>query len=155
MAVRILIADDDERWRRIVGDYLRNEGFAIVDASDGAEALALLRSSNDIALVVLDIMMPKVDGVTACKMIRTFSQVPILMVTARTDEESELLGFVCGADEFISKPLKLPVFIARIKALLKRAGEPTDRLRIGVLEISPGAHLVWVAGEEVRLTPRE
>jgi DNA-binding response OmpR family regulator len=110
---------------------------------------------NDIDLVILDIMMPNVDGIEACKAIREFSAVPILMVTARSDEESELLGFDCGADEYISKPLKFPVFIARTKALLKRTGVQPGVIEIAGIRIDPNAHTVKVEGKEVVLTPRE
>ena len=119
--VKILIADDEERWRRLVGDFLRNEGFKTVEAANGQEAVELIRQDGDISLAILDIMMPVMDGIQACQTIRGFSQIPIIMLTAKSDEDSEVMGFVCGADEYISKPVKFPVFIARVKALLKRS----------------------------------
>ncbi len=155
MSVKILIADDEERWRRLVGDFLRNEGFKVVETADGRQAVELLRHEDDIGLVILDIMMPVMDGVAACQAIREFSSVPIIMVTAKTDEDSEVLGFVCGADEYISKPLKFPVFIARIKALLKRSGTNSDVVEAGPIVIDPSAHTVTVDGEQISLTPRE
>ncbi len=155
MSVRILVADDDARWRRIVGDFLRNEGYLVSEASDGVEAIEAVRRDSDIDLVILDIMMPNVDGVEACKEIRAFSSVPILMVTARSDEESEVMGFVCGADEYISKPIRFPIFIARIKALLKRTGAGSGPIKAAGIEIHPEARTVHVGGEEISLTPRE
>lgn len=155
MSVKILIADDEERWRRLVGDFLRNEGFKVVEAANGRQAVELLKQEDDIGLVILDIMMPVMDGVAACQAIREFSTVPVIMVTARTDEDSEVLGFVCGADEYISKPLKFPVFIARIKALLKRSGTSSSVVEAAGITIDPAAHTVTVDGEQINLTPRE
>jgi DNA-binding response OmpR family regulator len=155
MNVKILVADDEERWRRLVGDFLRNEGFKVVEAADGRQAVELLRREEDIGLVILDIMMPVMDGVAACQAIREFSTVPVIMVTAKTDEDSEVLGFVCGADEYISKPLKFPVFIARIKALLKRSGAGSGVLEVGGIVIDPAGHTVTVNGQPISLTPRE
>ena len=100
--VKILIADDEERWRRLVGDFLRNEGFKTVEAANGQEAVELIRQDGDISLAILDIMMPVMDGIQACQTIRGFSQIPIIMLTAKSDEDSEVMGFVCGADEYIS-----------------------------------------------------
>lgn len=155
MSVKILIADDEERWRRLVGDFLRNEGFKVVEAANGRQAVEYLKQEDDIGLVILDIMMPVMDGVAACQAIREFSSVPVIMLTARTDEDSELLGFVCGADEYISKPLKFPVFIARIKALLKRSGTGSSVVEAAGITIDPAAHTVTVDGEQINLTPRE
>jgi DNA-binding response OmpR family regulator len=155
MNVKILVADDEERWRRLVGDFLRNEGFKVVEAADGRQAVELLHREEDIGLVILDIMMPVMDGVAACQAIREFSTVPVIMVTAKTDEDSEVLGFVCGADEYISKPLKFPVFIARIKALLKRSGAGSGVIEVGGITIDPAGHTVTVNGQPISLTPRE
>ena len=153
--VKILIADDEERWRRLVGDFLRNEGYSVVEASNGLEAVALLRMEGDIQLVILDIMMPGMDGVEACKTIREFSRVPIIMLTAKDDEESEVLGFTCGADEYIAKPIKFPVFMARVQALLKRSGSMHDTVDVAGISIDPEARTVTVDGEPISLTPRE
>ena len=153
--VKILIADDEERWRRLVGDYLRNEGYAVIEAANGAEAVDMVRRAGDVDLVILDIMMPVMDGVQACQNIRSFSQVPIIMLTAKSDEDSEVLGFVCGADEYISKPVKFPVFIARVKALLKRSVSVRSTVEVAGICIDPDAHTVTVDGREIALTPRE
>ena len=155
MNIKILIADDEERWRRIAGDFLRNEGYKVLEVENGLQAVETLKREDDISLVILDIMMPVMDGVAACQAIREFSNVPIIIVTARSDEESEVLGFVCGADEYISKPLRFPVFIARIKALIKRSGTARSTVEAGAIVIDPDAHTVMVDGQEVILTPRE
>lgn len=153
--VKILIADDEERWRRLVGDFLRNEGYKVIEATNGQEAVALVKNNSDISLAILDIMMPLMDGTEACREIRTFSQLPIIMLTAKNDEDSEVLGFVCGADEYISKPIKFPVFIARVKALLKRSVSVHSTVEAAGIRIDPDAHTVTVDGSEIALTPRE
>lgn len=155
MGVKILIADDEERWRRIVADFLRNEGYSVINAENGREAVTIVRQEPGIDLVILDIMMPVMDGVAACQAIREFSDVPILIVTAKSDEESEVLGFVCGADEYISKPLKFPIFMARVRALLKRSGAGKGKIEVNGIEIDPDAHTVKIDGTEINLTPRE
>ena len=153
--VKILIADDEERWRRLVGDFLRNEGYKVVEAADGQEAVELIKNDSDISMAILDIMMPVMDGVQACQSIRGFSQLPIIMLTAKNDEDSEVMGFVCGADEYISKPVKFPVFIARVKALLKRSVSVRSTVEVAGICIDPDAHTVTINGEELSLTPRE
>lgn len=155
MGVKILIADDEERWRRIVADFLRNEGYSVINAENGREAVNIVRQETGIDLVILDIMMPVMDGVEACQAIREFSDVPILIVTAKSDEESEVLGFVCGADEYISKPLKFPIFMARVRALLKRSGAGKGKLSVSGIDIDPDAHTVKIDEQELNLTPRE
>ena len=153
--VKILIADDEERWRRLVGDFLRSEGYITVEVANGQEAVDLVRLDSDISLIILDIMMPVMDGTEACKTIRSFSDVPIIMLTAKSDEDSEVLGFVCGADEYISKPVKFPIFMARVKALLKRSASLRNTVEVSGICIDPDAHTVTVDGSEVFLTPRE
>lgn len=153
--VKILIADDEERWRRLVGDFLRNEGYKVIEASDGQEAVDLVKNDSDICMAILDIMMPVMDGTQACQTIRSFSQLPIIMLTAKNDEDSEVMGFVCGADEYISKPVKFPVFIARVKALLKRSVSVRSTVEVAGICIDPDAHTVTIDGKEIALTPRE
>ena len=106
-------------------------------------------------MAILDIMMPVMDGIQACQTIRSFSQIPIIMLTAKSDENSEVMGFVCGADEYISKPIKFPIFIARVKALLKRSVALRSQVEVAGICIDPDAHTVTVDGQEVSLTPRE
>lgn len=153
--VKILIADDEDRWRRLVGDFLRNEGYQIIEAANGQEAVDLIRSDGDISLAILDIMMPVMDGIRACQIIREFTQLPIIMLTAKNDEDSEVMGFVCGADEYIAKPIKFPVFMARVRALLKRSVSIRSTVEIAGICIDPDAHTVTVDGKEIALTPRE
>ena len=153
--VKILIADDEERWRRLVGDFLRNEGYQIIEAANGQEAVDLIRSDGDISLAILDIMMPVMDGIRACQIIREFTQLPIIMLTAKNDEDSEVMGCVCGADEYIAKPIKFPVFMARVRALLKRSVSIRSTVEIAGICIDPDAHTVTVDGKEIALTPRE
>lgn len=153
--VKILVADDEERWRRLVGDFLRNEGYKTVEAANGQEAVDLIRQDSDISMAILDIMMPVMDGTQACKAIREFSDLPIIMLTAKGDEESEVMGFVCGADEYISKPVKFPVFTARVRALLKRSVSMRSQVEVAGICIDPDAHTVTIDGQEINLTPRE
>ena len=119
--VKILIADDEERWRRLVGDFLRNEGFKTVEAANGQEAVELIRQDSDISLAILDIMMPVMDGIQACQTIRGFSQIPIIMLTALDDDDSQMKGFDALADDYITKPFSMPVVMKHIEAVLRRA----------------------------------
>lgn len=155
MLIKILLADDEERWRIIVHDFLEQEGYTVLEAVNGVEAVTMLRDNPDTALVILDIMMPVMDGLEACKEIRTFSQVPILMVTAREDEESEISGFREGADQYISKPVKMRAFMERVRALLKRSGLDRKLLTFGDLELDPAAGVARIDGAPVALTPKE
>lgn len=155
MITKIILADDEENWRLIVRDFLEQEGYTVLEAADGKQAVELLRAHPDTALVILDIMMPVMNGLEACKELRRFSQVPVLMVTARADEESEITGFRDGADQYISKPVKMRVFMERVKSLLRRGGKNQELLRFGDLELDPASGSVRVAGKNVSLTPKE
>lgn len=155
MMSKIILADDEVRWRMLVRDFLEQEGYSVLEASDGAEAVTLLRSNPDTALVILDIMMPIINGLEACKIIRGFSQVPILMVTAREDEETEISGIHNGADQFVSKPIRMRAFMERVKSLMRRGEQSQDVLRFDELEIDPASGDVRVRGETVALTPKE
>ena len=155
MLTKIILADDEENWRLIVRDFLEQEGYTVLEAGDGKQAVELLRVHPDTALVILDIMMPVMNGLEACKELRRFSQVPVLMVTARSDEESEISGFREGADQYISKPVKMRAFMERVKSLLRRGGKNQDLLRFGELELDPASGSARVAGESVPLTPKE
>ena len=155
MLTKIILADDEERWRLIVRDFLEQEGYTVLEAADGRQAVALLRDNPDTALVILDIMMPVMNGLEACGEIRSFSQVPVLMVTALEDEETEISGFRGGADQYISKPVKMRAFMERVKALLRRSGKDREVLCFGGLEMDPSSGSVRVEGETVALTPKE
>lgn len=152
---KIILADDEERWRMIVHDFLAQEGFAVLEAANGLDAVNALRENPDSALVILDVMMPRMNGLEACREIRSFSQVPILMVTAREDEETEIAGFRDGVDQFISKPVKMHAFIERVNSLVRRSGLKRELLRFGELELDPAAGSVRVEGNPVSLTPKE
>ena len=155
MLNKIILANDEERWRMLVHDYLEQEGFAVMEAANGAEAVTLLRENQDTSLVILDIMMPVMDGLTACRTIREISAVPILMVTAREDEETEISGIHCGADQFISKPIRMRAFIERVRSLLRRNGSNQDALHFGRLELDPASGSARVDDQEISLTPKE
>ena len=155
MLTKIILADDEERWRMIVHDFLDQEGYMVFEAADGKQAVELMRAHPDTALVILDIMMPVMDGLEACREIRSFSQVPVLMVTAREDEESEISGMRGGADQYISKPVKMRAFMERVKSLLRRSGRDREILRFGSLEMDPNSGSVRVEDKAVALTPKE
>lgn len=155
MKIKILIADDEERWRLLVRDFLENEGFEVLEAADGRQAVDTLRADPEINLVILDIMMPVMDGIAACKEIRTFSKVPIIIVTAREDEESELSGFRCGADEYVSKPIRMRAFMARVGALLKRMVSSAEILEVAGMRINISSREVFIGGTGIPLTPKE
>lgn len=155
MLKKIIIADDEEHWRLLVCDYLEQEGFLVLEAANGAEAVTLLRENQDTSLVILDIMMPVMDGLAACRAIREISAVPILMVTAREDEETEISGIHCGADQFISKPIRMRAFIERVRSLLRRSGSNQDALHFGRLELDPASGSARVDEQDIALTPKE
>lgn len=155
MKLKILIADDEERWRLLVRDFLENENFEVLEAANGRQAVDLLRADSEISLVILDIMMPVMDGIAACKEIRTFSKVPVLMVTACEDEATEIEGFHCGADEYVSKPIRMNAFMARVASLLKRMIKQSDIMEIAGMMLNLSAREVFIGGEQVLLTPKE
>ncbi len=155
MSTKIILADDEERWRLIVHDFLANEGFTVLEAANGREAVDLLRQHTDAGLVIIDIMMPGMDGVEACREMRSFSRVPILIVTARDDEESEILCFRCGADDFVSKPVKMRAFMARIRAAVERTAPQRERLVVDEIVIDLLGKSVSCGGQPVALTPKE
>lgn len=153
---KILIADDEERMRRLVGDFLKREGFQIVEAVNGREALDIFESEPDICLAILDVMMPVYDGWAVCREIRKKSMLPIIMLTARGEETDELFGFELGADEYISKPFSPQVLIARVQALLRRANAGGRSVySYPGLEIDVDARHVKVDEEIIALSPKE
>ncbi|GAB4260657.1 response regulator transcription factor [Thermincola ferriacetica] len=154
-AGKILIADDEARMRKLVADFLKKEGYAIIEAADGRQALDLFYGNNDIDLIILDVMMPGYDGWTVCREIRKSSQVPIIMLTARGEESDELFGFDLGADEYIAKPFSLKILAARIQALLRRVQNNRTVRSFDGLEIDEQGRYVYVNGEPVDLSPKE
>ena len=156
-AVKILVVDDEARMRKLVKDFLTKSDYEVLEASDGEEALNVFYENKDISLILLDVMMPKMDGWDVCREIRKDSKVPIVMLTARSDEMDELLGFKLGVDEYISKPFSPKILVARVEALLRRSkGSASDsKLEAGGIVIDKTAHIVTVDGEEVDLSYKE
>ncbi len=154
--MKILVADDEARLRRLLGDFLKRESFEIVEAPNGRDAVSALRETSGISLVIMDVMMPVMNGIDACREIRLFSDVPILMLTAKSQEEDELEGFACGADDYLTKPFSMPVLLARVHSLLKRGGETSEtKLSSGDITVDMRAHQLFVSGRPVDVTPRE
>ena len=154
---KILVVDDESRMRKLVRDFLTKQGFEVLEAGDGEAALDIFYADKDIALLILDVMMPKMDGWQVCREIRSHSKVPIIMLTARGDERDELLGFELGVDEYISKPFSPKILVARVEAILRRTSQ-TDAdgvLRAGGVEINKVAHLVTVDGNAIELSYKE
>jgi DNA-binding response OmpR family regulator len=157
---KILVADDEALIRRLVGDFLKKSGYDVIEAADGKEAVLKFRETKDISLVVCDIMMPEMDGWEVCREIRRTSNVPIIVLTARTQEFDELVSFESGADDFVTKPFSPTVLVKRIEALLKRAAREThsissDAITIDGLVLNTAAHTVTLSGRELELTIKE
>jgi len=154
---KILIVDDEERMRKLVRDFLVKKNFAVVEAADGSEALDLFFADSEISLVILDVMMPKLDGFACAKEIRAYSKVPIIMLTAKGQERDELQGFEIGVDEYISKPFSPKVLVARVEAILRRAGKEPDEelLEAGGVVLNRSAHTVTIDGQNVDLSYKE
>ncbi|MCR5203086.1 MAG: response regulator transcription factor [Lachnospiraceae bacterium] len=154
--LKILVVDDEQRMRKLVKDFLTKNDYIVLEAGDGEEALDVFFSDKDIALVILDIMMPKLDGWEVCREIRKFSKVPIIMLTAKGDEKDELLGFELGVDEYISKPFSPKVLVARVGAILRRTNVfDGDVVEVGGIEIDQSAHEVRIDGKPVELSFKE
>lgn len=155
--VKILVVDDESRMRKLVKDFLTKRDFVVIEASDGAEAVDIFFANKDISLVILDVMMPRMDGWQVCREIRHFSKVPIIMLTAKTDERSELQGFELGVDEYISKPFSPKILVARVEALLRRTNMLAQEkvLSVGGIEINKSAHIVTIMGEPIELSYKE
>lgn len=155
---KILVVDDESRMRKLVKDFLQRENFDVMEAQDGSEALELFFSNQDLALIILDVMMPKMDGWQVCREIRAYSRVPIIMLTARGDEKDELQGFELGVDEYISKPFSPRILVARVQALLRRMSQTDEKeqvLDVGGIRLDKAAHLVTVDGKNVDLSYKE
>lgn len=155
--LKILVVDDESRMRKLVRDFLVKAGYDVVEAGDGEEALDIFFQQKDIALVVLDVMMPKMDGWQVCRELREYSKVPVIMLTARGDEQDELQGFRLGVDEYISKPFSPKILVARIEAILRRTSQKSEEriLNCGGIEIDRAAHRVLIDGKEIELSFKE
>ena len=153
---KILVVDDEERMRRLVRDFLTRDGHTVLEAGDGEEALDVFYREKDIDLLILDVMMPRMDGWEVCREIRISSRVPIIMLTARGDEQDELLGFDLGVDEYIAKPFSPRILAARVGALLRRSGGlQEEKLEAGGIVLDKAAHQVSVDGTPVDLSVKE
>ena len=154
---KILVVDDDSRMRKLVHDFLQRKGYQVLEAENGEQAIDIFCSEKEIDLIILDVMMPKMDGWQVCREIRKMSKVPIVMLTARADEQDELLGFELGVDEYISKPFSPKILTARVEAILRRSGggEETDVITINGIELDKVAHTVKVDGQPVELSFKE
>ena len=155
--VKILVVDDESRMRKLVKDFLTKKNFQVLEAGNGEEAMDIFYEEKDIALIILDVMMPKMDGWEVCREIRKNSKVPIIMLTARSDERDELLGFDLGVDEYISKPFSPKILVARVEAILRRTGQnnPEDVISAGGIVIDKAAHLATVDGKPMELSFKE
>ncbi len=155
--IKILVVDDESRMRKLIKDFLEREGYHILEASDGLEALDIFYEHKEISLVILDVMMPKLDGWGVCQEIRRISEVPIMMLTARSEERDELKGFELGVDEYVTKPFSPKILVARVSAILKRSKAliPQETLSVGGIEVDKAAHIVKVDAAEVDLSVKE
>lgn len=154
---KILVVDDESRMRKLVRDFLVKNNYEVMEASDGEEALDLFFERNDFDLVILDVMMPKMDGWQVCREIRSYSKVPIIMLTAKSDERDELQGFELGVDEYISKPFSPKILVARVEAILRRTGQTASEMIVeaGGIRLDKQAHSVTVGEKVIDLSYKE
>ena len=156
-SLKILVVDDESRMRKLVKDFLTKKGFTVFEAGDGEEAVDKFFEIKDIALIILDVMMPKMDGWQVCREIRQYSKVPIIMLTAKSDEKDELQGFDLGVDEYITKPFSPKILVARVEAILRRSNAlaADDTMEAGGIELNKAAHEVLIDGKSVELSYKE
>ena len=155
--IKILVVDDESRMRKLVKDFLSREGYTVLEAADGVEAMDIFYEDKDIALIILDVMMPRMDGWQVCREIRESSKVPVIMLTARSEERDELQGFELGVDEYISKPFSPKILVARVNAILRRTlgTDDGDVISAGGIVIDKAAHIVKIDGKSVDLSYKE
>ena len=155
--MKILVVDDESRMRKLVKDFLTRAGYQVLEAGDGMEAMDLFYEDKDIALIILDVMMPKMDGWQVCREVREHSKVPIIMLTARSEERDELQGFELGVDEYISKPFSPKILVARVGAILRRTNgtDMSDILDAGGIKIDKAAHSVMIDDKPIDLSYKE
>ena len=154
--LKILVVDDESRMRKLVSDFLTKKNYEVLEACDGEAAVDTFFEHKDIALIILDIMMPKMDGWQVCREIRQYSNVPIIMLTAKSDEKDELLGFELGVDEYISKPFSPKILVARVDAVLRRTNAMEGEvIEIGGIVVDKAAHLVKIDGNSIDLSFKE
>ena len=154
--IKILVVDDESRMRKLVHDFLAKQNYIVLEAENGEEAVDLFFEQKDIGLIILDVMMPKMDGWQVCREIRQYSQVPIIMLTAKSDERDELLGFELGVDEYISKPFSPKILVARVEAILRRSNAQTEeKIEVGGIVMDKAAHSVKIDGTPIDLSVKE
>lgn len=154
---KILVVDDESRMRKLVKDFLTKKQFEVLEAENGMQALDIFFEHKDIACIILDVMMPGMDGFEVCKEVREYSKVPIIMLTAKSDEWDELQGFKLGVDEYITKPFSPKILVARVEAVLRRSGVEAEEevVTAGDIVLDKSAHVVTIAGEQVDLSFKE
>ena len=155
--IKILVVDDESRMRKLVKDFLEREGFEVLEAGDGMEAMEIFYEEKEIALIILDVMMPKMNGWEVCREIRESSKVPIIMLTAKSDESDELMGFELGVDEYISKPFSPKILVARVEAILRRTNQLNmeGSLNVGGICLDKNAHTVTIDGKNIEMSFKE
>ena len=151
--LKVMVVDDEARMRKLVRDFLEKQDYQVIEAENGEKAVDIFFDEKDIALIILDVMMPKMDGWQVTREIRQFSKVPIIMLTARADERDELLGFELGVDEYISKPFSPKILVARVNAVLRRSGKAAaeDVLEVAGIRVDKAAHQVTIDGKPIEL----
>lgn len=154
---KILVVDDESRMRKLVSDFLVKKDFEVLEAANGEDAVDIFFETKDIALIILDVMMPKMDGWAVCREVRQHSKVPIIMLTAKSDEQDELLGFNLGVDEYIAKPFSPKILVARVEAILRRTSNHGNNevLEADGIVVDKTAHLVHIDGQEIELSFKE
>lgn len=153
---KILVVDDEQRMRKLVKDFLVKQNFRVLEAEDGEQAVDIFLANKDISLIILDVMMPKMDGWEVCREIRQYSKVPIIMLTARGTENDELRGFELGVDEYIAKPFSPKILVARVQAVLRRSNSSVEGvLELGGISLNRTAHEVSINGEKIELSFKE
>lgn len=155
--IKILVVDDESRMRKLVRDFLERQGFQVLEAEDGLRAMEIFYDDKDISLIILDVMMPKMDGWQVCREVRQSSKIPVIMLTARSEERDELQGFELGVDEYISKPFSPKILVARVEAILRRSNvlNPEEISDAGGITIDKAAHQVTIDGKGVELSYKE
>lgn len=155
--MKILVVDDESRMRKLVKDFLVRSNYEVLEAADGVEALDIFFENKGIAMILLDVMMPKMDGYEVVKEIRQYSKVPIIMLTAKGEEQDELLGFQLGVDEYIAKPFSPKILVARVEAVLRRSTQESsdNKLIVGDIVVDKSAHIVTIGGEPIELSYKE
>ena len=155
--IKILVVDDEDRMRKLIRDFLAKKGYCVVEAANGEDAVDIFLSDKDISLILLDVMMPKMDGWETCRIIREYSKVPVVMLTAKSEEKDELKGFELGVDEYITKPFSPKILVARVEALLRRSGasESEETLECNGIVVDKTAHAVTIDGQEITLSYKE